>query len=82
MKERRFFGDGERNKRKARTKGRQVYVEGRLRTRQYETKDGNGSRCRTEIVALRVRLLGNRASSTQAREEGSEKIQVARGEGR
>ena len=24
-------------------KGRQVYIEGRLRTRQYETKDGSGT---------------------------------------
>jgi single-strand DNA-binding protein len=41
-------------------KGRQVYVEGRLRTRQYESKDGSGPRYRTEIVALQVRALGNR----------------------
>jgi single-strand DNA-binding protein len=31
-------------------KGRQVYVEGRLQTRQYEAKDGTGTRYRTEIV--------------------------------
>jgi len=44
------------------TKGRQVYVEGRLTTRQYEAKDGSGTRYRTEIVALQMRLLGNRAN--------------------
>ena len=37
-------------------KGRQVYVEGRLRTREYESDQGK--RQRTEIVALRVQFLG------------------------
>jgi single-strand DNA-binding protein len=40
------------------TKGRQVYVEGPLRNREYESKDGSGKRHRTEIVALRVEFLG------------------------
>ena len=48
------------------SKGRQVYVEGRLTTRQYEAKDGSGTRYRTEIVALQMRLLGNRANGTAA----------------
>ena len=43
------------------SKGRQVYVEGRLTTRQYEAKDGSGKRYRTEIVARQLRMLGNRA---------------------
>src|SRR6266446_497828 len=38
-------------------KGRQVYVEGRLTTRQYEAKDGSGKRYRTEILARQLRLL-------------------------
>jgi single-strand DNA-binding protein len=42
------------------SKGRQVYVEGRLTTRQYEAKDGSGKRYWTEIVARQLRLLGNR----------------------
>ncbi len=41
-------------------KGRQVYVEGRLTTRQYEAKDGTGKRYRTEVVAQRVQFLGGR----------------------
>jgi len=45
------------------SKGRQVYVEGRLTTRQYEAKDGSGPRYRTEIVALQLRVLGNRPNS-------------------
>src|SRR5579875_2362946 len=39
-------------------KGRQVYVEGRLRTREYEAKNNGGRRQRTEIVASRVQFLG------------------------
>src|ERR1700730_6787916 len=45
-------------------KGRQVYVEGRLQTREYEAKDGSGKRYRTEIIAQRVQFLGGRASAT------------------
>jgi len=47
-------------------KGRQVYIEGRLTTRQYEAKDGSGKRYRTEIVARQLRLLGNRADGAKA----------------
>ncbi|MFL6463721.1 MAG: single-stranded DNA-binding protein [Bryobacteraceae bacterium] len=39
-------------------KGRQVYVEGRLRTREYESANGGGKQRRTEIIALRVQFLG------------------------
>jgi len=42
------------------SKGRQVYIEGRITTRQYEAKDGSGKRYRTEIVARQLRLLGKR----------------------
>jgi single-strand DNA-binding protein len=48
------------------SKGRQVYVEGRLSTRQYEAKDGSGKRYRTEIVARQLRMLGNRANMPKA----------------
>lgn len=41
-------------------KGRQVYVEGRLQTRQWEDRDGN-KRWTTEVVAENVRFLGGRA---------------------
>src|SRR5256885_9359517 len=44
-------------------KGRQCYVEGRLQTRQYEAKDGTGTRYRTEIVAQRVQFLGGRPAA-------------------
>ena len=48
------------------SKGRQVYVEGRLTTRQYEAKDGSGKRYRTEIVARQIRLLGKRPNGAYA----------------
>lgn len=41
-------------------KGRQVYVEGQLRTREFEDKNNGGKRQRTEIVASRVQFLGAR----------------------
>ena len=39
------------------TKGKQVYVEGRLQTRSYEDKDGQ-KKYSTEVVADEVMLLG------------------------
>jgi len=48
------------------TKGRQVYVEGRLTTRAYEAKDGSGKRTRTEIVARQIRFLGRRGDAAGA----------------
>ena len=41
------------------TKGRQVYVEGRLRTRKWQDKEGN-DRYSTEIVGDRVQFLGSK----------------------
>ena len=56
------------------TKGRQVYVEGRLTTRQYEAKDGRGKRSRTEIIALQMRMLGNRANGNAPKAEAGDDI--------
>lgn len=41
-------------------RGRQMYVEGRLRVREFEDKKGGGKRQGTEIVAQRVQFLGSR----------------------
>ena len=38
-------------------KGKQVYIEGRIRTRSWEGKDGN-RRYTTEIVATQMQMLG------------------------
>ncbi len=56
------------------SKGRQVYVEGRLTTRQYEAKDGSGKRYWTEIVARQLRLLGNRTNGDPSKAEASDDI--------
>jgi single-strand DNA-binding protein len=42
------------------TKGRQVYIEGRIRTRQWQDQQGQ-KRYTTEIVATNMTLLGGRA---------------------
>ncbi len=50
------------------TKGKQVYVEGRLRTRSYEDKDGKKVYS-TEVVADDVLLLGGRGAEAGGAEE-------------
>jgi single-strand DNA-binding protein len=45
------------------TKGRQVYVEGRLQTRSYDDKDGKKVYA-TEVVAEDVLLLGGRGDAS------------------
>jgi len=53
------------------TKGKQIYVEGRLQTRQWDDKDGN-KRYTTEIRGDRIVLLGGpggRGGGGYAREE-------------
>jgi single-strand DNA-binding protein len=45
-------------------KGREIYVEGRLRTRAWEPSDGGSKQYRTEIVAFSVQFLGARPADT------------------
>ena len=51
------------------SKGKQVYVEGRLQTRDWEDKDGI-KRYTTEIVANQMLMLGSRDSSDGGRPQG------------
>jgi single-strand DNA-binding protein len=56
------------------SKGRQVYVEGRIQTRTYDDKDGN-KRYITEIIAADVQFLsggpgGREGASRGGREDG------------
>lgn len=44
------------------SKGRQVYIEGRIQTRNWDDKDGN-KRYTTEIVALRIQFLGSKGGA-------------------
>ena len=50
------------------TKGRQVYIEGRLQTRKWQDKNGN-DRWSTEVVADTVRFLGSNPSKSE-KDEG------------
>ena len=44
------------------TKGKQIYVEGRLQTRKWQDKEGQ-DRYTTEIIADRMQMLGSREGS-------------------
>jgi single-strand DNA-binding protein len=48
-------------------KGSQVYVEGRLRTRKWQDKQGN-DRYSTEVVANDMQMLGGRGGGSAGRE--------------
>jgi len=48
------------------SKGRQVYIEGRIQTRSWEDRDGN-KKYTTEIVATDVQFLGGRDAGPGAR---------------
>jgi single-strand DNA-binding protein len=52
------------------TKGRQVFIEGRLQTRSWEDKDGN-KRWTTEIVATGMQMLGAKKDGSGASKEGN-----------
>ena len=56
-------------------KGKQVYVEGRLKTRSWQ--DGDGRRhYRTEVVANEMIVLGDRANSSYASSSGDGEFEV------
>ncbi len=52
-------------------KGKQVYIEGRLRTRTWEDKEGN-KRSTTEIVAARMQMLGTAGGAAEAPDAGKD----------
>ena len=52
-------------------KGRQVFVEGRLRNREFETKVDGRKQHQTEIIASRVEFLG---VSPQGRVDGGSEV--------
>ncbi len=70
-------------------KGSQVFVEGRLQTRDWEGKDGQ-KRTATEVVAERVQFMSRAKGAVAARSETrqaspvrpAEDLQVLRGQGR
>lgn len=52
-------------------KGSQCYIEGRLRTRKYQAKDGT-DRYATEIIGEMMQLLDRRQSDNQGMDDGFE----------
>ena len=50
-------------------KGKQVYIEGKIQTRQWEDKDGN-KRYTTEIVANTLQMLGRAEKAEEAAPAG------------
>ena len=52
-------------------KGSQVYIEGKLRTRKWQDKDGN-DRWTTEVIADEMQMLGGRGAGGGAPMGGSE----------
>jgi single-strand DNA-binding protein len=52
-------------------KGAQIYVEGSIRTRKWQDKEGN-ERYTTEIIGDRMQMLGSKPSAPDTRERGGE----------
>jgi len=50
------------------SKGREVYIEGRLRVREWTDREGR-TRFSLEVNATEVRFLGNRANETSSQQE-------------
>jgi len=59
------------------TKGKQVYIEGRIRTRSYDDKDGN-KRYITEIIADDLILLGGRPGEAAAEVSADQPVSMPR----
>jgi single-strand DNA-binding protein len=51
-------------------KGSQVYIEGKLRTRKWQDRDGN-DRCTTEVIADEMQMLGGRGGGGGAAQMSS-----------
>jgi single-strand DNA-binding protein len=52
------------------TKGRQIYIEGRIQTRQWQDQQGQ-KRFTTEIVATNMQMLGSRTGERPAEDMGA-----------
>jgi len=56
-------------------KGRQIYVEGKITTRQWEDKEGN-KRYTTEIVANTIQLLGRKPDDEEVKPSNGKKPEI------
>ncbi len=57
------------------SKGKQIYIEGRIQTREWEDKEGN-KRYTTEIIALQMLMLGSRESTDEPRQSPSSDMET------
>ena len=57
------------------SKGKQVYIEGRIQTREWEDKEGN-KRYTTEITASQMLMLGSRESAGESRPSPSSDMET------
>lgn len=57
-----FFGKTAETANQYLTKGKQIYVEGRIRTNKWQDKEGN-ERYTTEIVGNEMKMLGSKSDS-------------------
>lgn len=55
------------------TKGRMVYIEGSIKTRSWEDKEGN-TKWTTEIVARNMQMLGSSGGRSEASSTPAEKV--------
>ena len=58
------------------SKGKQVYIEGRIQTKEWEDRDGN-KRYTTEIIANQLLMLGTKEGQGQGQSPGSSKPSAA-----
>lgn len=64
-----LFGSNALNASEHLSKGRQVYIEGRLKTDKYTDKDGN-ERYQTKVIGDNIRYLGSKdGAATSAKKE-------------
>jgi single-strand DNA-binding protein len=64
------FGRTAENVAKYCRKGKQVYVEGKIRTRKWQDRDGN-DRWSTEVIADQIRFLGGRSEGSSGYQQQS-----------
>ena len=57
------------------SKGKQIYIEGRIQTREWEDKEGN-KRYTTEIIASQMLMLGSRESADESRPSPSSDMET------
>src|SRR4030042_858950 len=60
-------------------KGSQLYIEGKIRTRSWDDRDGN-KRYTTEVIADTMQMLGRRSEESQPRQQSHDTVADNAGE--